>query len=83
MIQSIERLNYDISRVKHESYSLSSSTIVVVFVDLNNISVSENIISDIRSNALFGNQEITVNGFHPSCKCINYVLACLQQIQSL
>jgi len=63
-------LDYAISRVKHDSYSTSSATVVVVFVDLANTTVSESIISGIGSTAVIGNEEIIVNGFYPSCKCV-------------
>lgn len=74
--------NYDIASVTHEIFTILPATVVVIYITLDNATVADTIISDIRSNIALGHdQEIAITGFHPSCT--NTVIFNVQYYRSL
>ena len=70
MTDAVSRTNFTVLRTTHQVYEIFPSNILVIFVEINNISVPENIIT--RLNNLLRNLsvETSITGFQPSCMCV-------------
>ena len=68
MTFSVARSGYDIANSSHQVFTVSSATIVIVSVTINNAAVSDSITSIILENLITGNdQPPLITAFQPKC----------------
>ena len=73
MISSVLRTNYTVLKTTHQFYEIFPSNILVIFVEINSISVPENIIANLIDVLRGLSFETSITGFQPSCTCICYL----------
>ena len=70
MTESTLRSNLTVSRTTHQVYEIFPSYFLVVFVEVNSVSLSDTIIHNMNDFLKNLSAEIIISGFQPSCTYI-------------